>query len=254
MPLHVVAHGHGPRVILVHGAMDRGASFLRAMRQIDDLQTVAFDRRGYGRSQPDLANLPDGPSVQTNVDDLLGLIGDEPAAVVGHSYGGVVALAAAAHHPGRVPAVGAFEPPLSWMDWWPTSTAGGAALGAAQAEDAAEAFLRRMLGDDRWEALPARTRAARRAEGPALVAELGRLRKPPPPFVPEDITVPVVVGCGTRSRPHAMQGAHYLADTIPGAELRVFEDAAHGAHASHPAEFAAMIRRVAELGGAEPAG
>ena len=38
--------------------------------------------------------------------------------------------------------------------------------------DAAEWFLRRMLGDKLWERLPASMRAERRAEGPTLVAEM----------------------------------------------------------------------------------
>ena len=40
--------------------------------------------------------------------------------------------------------------------------------------DAAERFMRRLIGDARWERLPSATREARRSEGPALVGELDR--------------------------------------------------------------------------------
>ena len=34
-----------------------------------------------------------------------------------------------------------------------------------------------MIGDERWEGLPERTREQRRAEGPALLAELRSIRQ-----------------------------------------------------------------------------
>jgi pimeloyl-ACP methyl ester carboxylesterase len=40
----------GPAVVLVHGAMDRAASFGRVMRRLGDLDVVAYDRRGYAGS------------------------------------------------------------------------------------------------------------------------------------------------------------------------------------------------------------
>ena len=36
--------------------------------------------------------------------------------------------------------------------------------------------MRRLVGDEKWERLPPSTRAARRAEGPAMLGELGDLR------------------------------------------------------------------------------
>ena len=44
--------------------------------------------------------------------------------------------------------------------------------GPATPFDAAERFMRRLVGDARWERLPPATREARRLEGPALVGEL----------------------------------------------------------------------------------
>src|SRR5687767_6620707 len=78
--------------------------------------------------------------------------------VVGHSSGGVVALAAAERRPDLVAAVGAFESPMSWMPWWPKQSAGGTAMQAASDPgDAVERFMRRMVGDERWESLPPKT-------------------------------------------------------------------------------------------------
>ncbi|MDQ3384909.1 MAG: alpha/beta hydrolase, partial [Actinomycetota bacterium] len=172
-------------------------------------------------------------------------------AVVGHSYGGVVALAAAARRPDVVVGVGAFEAPLSWLPWWPSGTAGGAAVarseeGDRDPGDAADAFLCRVLGEERWTGLPAATRRERRLEGPALVAELASLRAGVAPFDFDAMPVPVLAGHGTRSDPHHRRAAEHLAERTGGVPF-VIEGAQHGAHLSHPEAFAAFAQAVADL-------
>ena len=231
-----------PRVVLVHGSLDRSTAFLRVARALRDLTVIRFDRRGYGRS------LDVGPSssFDDQVEDLASVVGREPAVVAGHSLGGVIALAFAGRHPDRVPAVVAYEAPMPWLEWWPSNTAGGVAMsGSGDEGDAAEHFMRRIVGDDRWEALPPRTQAQRRAEGPALVAELRSLRPPnPAPYDLATFPVPVVAAHGGRSRPHHQEAARMLADGVPRGELVVVDGASHGGHLSHPAEFAQLVRRA----------
>ena len=115
--------------------------------------------------------------------------------------------------------------------------------------DAAEAFMRRIVGDDRWEALPARTKAQRRAEGPALVAELRSLRPPNP--APYDIAaLPGARGGRPRRACRARTTRRRRGCSPPrrpAGELVVIEGASHGAHLSHPTEFADLVRRAAAL-------
>ena len=90
-------------------------------------------------------------------------------------------LALAERRPDLVERVAVYESPLSWLDWWPGETAGSAALAAAGGDpasdaDAGETFMRRLVGDEKWDRLPPSTRAARRAEGPTMLGELGDLR------------------------------------------------------------------------------
>ena len=234
------------RVVLVHGSMDRAASFLKVVRRLPELEIVRYDRRGYGRSVTAGTAL----TIDEQVDDLLAVLGGSPAAVIGHSLGGVIALTAAQRHPELVPSVGAFEAPMAWSDWWPTVSAGAAAVEAsrhASAEDAAEQFMRRMIGDERWERLPSRTRAERRSEGSALLAELRAIRGDAP-YDPRQITVPVVAGYGTESKPYHQQAARQLAELAPHGELIVIEGAGHAAQSSHPDAFADFVRRVVERG------
>jgi pimeloyl-ACP methyl ester carboxylesterase len=227
-----------PRVVLVHGSMDRAASFVRTVRQLRELDVVRYDRRGYGRSAA--AGVAD--SVAAHVDDLLAVVGTEGAVVVGHSLGGVIAVAAAVRRPDLIPSVGAFESPMSWLTTWPKRSAGGQALASGE-DEAAERFMRGILGDAGWERLPAGTRAARRAEGPALVAELASLRREAP-YDPTAITVPVLTGYGSESKPYHQDAARQLAEEAALGELVVIEGSGHAAPVTHATEFAAFVRRA----------
>lgn len=228
-----------PLVLLVHGSMDRSGGFAKVTRLLAErYRVVRYDRRGYARS----ADIEGPFTMADQVADLVGVLAGRPAHVVGHSYGGDVALAAAQHRPDLVRSVGVFEPPLAWLPWWPAGTAGGQAVaeaGRAGAEAAAERFLRRMLGDHTWELLPGGTRAERLAEGVALVGELADLRAHAP-FDPAAVTVPVVVGRGELAAPHHTQATVQLASWFATSPI-VVEGAGHGAHRSHPAAFAAFV-------------
>jgi len=241
--------GAGPLVVLVHGSLDRAGSFARVTRRLPDLHTVAYDRRGYHRSRH---VLPVHDSLDGHVDDLLSVMAGRPSVVVGHSYGGDVALGAALRSGGDGPvlAVGAFEPPMPWLGTWATRPR--PALPAPAEDDpamAAERFFRRMVGDSAWERLPEEARQARRADGAALAAELADMRTAGAPFDVTALAVPAVFGRGTRSLPHHRAPADWLVAHVPGAELVEIEGAAHGAHLTHPDGFARFVRTVVARAG-----
>lgn len=230
-------------VVLVHGSLDRSAGLLKLSRRLDDRYHVTrYDRRGYGRSVP-----CDGPfGIDAQVEDLAGVLGSVErrpgrSVVVGHSYGGNVALATAERRPDLIAAVVTYETPLSWLDWWPSDSAGGDAL-AWQADpgEAAERFMRRLIGDARWERLPPSSRRARRAEGTAMVGELLDLRRRPP-WDPSAITVPVLAMHGALGRPHHRRAAEVIAGEVADAELGALDGARHPGPNTHPDEAAAMI-------------
>jgi pimeloyl-ACP methyl ester carboxylesterase len=218
-------------VLLIHGSMDRSAGMLKLSRRLDrQCRVVRYDRRGYGRSRPHHG--PFGMAAQ--VDDALAMLAGRRAVIFGHSYGGNVALAVAAAAPEQVAGVAVYETPLSWEPWWPGSTAGAAAVAAAnEPELAAERFMRRMIGDDRWQALPERTQQVRRAEGVAMVGELADLRLHRP-WSADRITVPVRAGFGARGAPHHRMGMEHLAAEIAGATLCELAGCGHDAPMRHP--------------------
>jgi pimeloyl-ACP methyl ester carboxylesterase len=242
--------GDGPLVVLVHGAMDRASSMLRVRRALEgECRVSRYDRRGYARS----LELGPATSLDQQVDDLAAVVGSRVAALAGHSLGGVICLALAERSPAQVGAVVAYEAPMMWEPWWPAGTAGATALAATAGRrdggdgdpgDAAEAFMRRMLGDDRWSKLPAHVRAERRAEGPTLLAELRTVHHPASaPYRPERLTVPVVAGFGSETQPQHRRAAEELARRAPHGVLEQIDGAGHGAHLTHPQAFAGLVRR-----------
>jgi pimeloyl-ACP methyl ester carboxylesterase len=237
----------GLLVVLVHGSLDRSTSFARVLRRLGDLHTVVYDRRGYHRSR---GALPLHTTLDGHVDDLLAVIDGRPAVVVGHSYGGLVALGTALRPEGRrsVAGVAAYEPPMPWLPLWPRRPeARPARTGSGDPPDGAaeaERFFRRMVGDTAWDRLPEEGRAARRADGPALAAELRAIRMTEAPFDVTALGVPAVFARGERSADRHRRSVAWLVDQTPGAELAEFPGAGHGAHLTHPDAFADLARRV----------
>ena len=223
--------------------MDRATSFSKVVRRFGDgPEPLAVDRGGYASR---VHEAPPDPRVDGDATDLIERLGERPSVVIGHSYGGHVALAAAIRRPDLVRAVAIYETPVAWASWWPPDTAGGRAVRVVEEgrspADAAETFMRAMVGDRVWERLPAATREARRREGPALLADMHGIRAAAP-YDPATVPVPVVIGCGSESKGQHRLGTEAWRDLLPTAEVVVIEGAGHGAHLSHPDAFADLVR------------
>ena len=234
---------HARHVVLVHGSLDRSAGLLKLSRRLDArFRVTRYDRRGYGRSTPH----PGPFDIDRQVDDLVRVIQRAPDAagpvvVVGHSYGGNVGLAAADRHPDLVAGVVTYESPLSWMPWWPGNSAGGDAMAwRDDPEEAAERFMRRLIGDARWDRLPPSSRAARRAQGPAMIGELADLRQRAP-WSAERIGVPVLALHGEHGQDHHRRGTEALTTMLPEAVSAIVPDARHFGPNTHPEQVADLV-------------
>jgi pimeloyl-ACP methyl ester carboxylesterase len=245
-----------PVVALVHGSLDRAASFARVLRRIGDLHTLVYDRRGYQDSRH---AVPLNTTLDGHIDDLVTVLGDRPAVVIGHSYGGDIALGAALRSGNsHILSVAAYEPPMPWLDVWPANA--GAAAAAANASGtraappdddaaAAERFFRRMVGDTAWERLSEDAKRSRLADGPALAAELRAIRLADPPFDVTSLTVPSLFARGGGSVGRHRDTVAWLVDHVAGAELFEIAGAQHGAHLTHPDGFAALVRATVARAG-----
>jgi len=240
-----------PTAVLVHGSLDRAESFRRVMRRLPDLTIVAYDRRGYQRSgEAGVVGL------RGHIADLVDIVtevrarGATTVVAVGHSVGGDVVIGAALAEPALCDSVGAFEPPMPWLGFrrprpGEDRPRGWSPLAGDPAEEV-ERFFSRMVSPSAWRRLSEEGRSGRRADGPALVADLLGLRGDPP-FEVMDLAVPALFGRGgPGSEPHHRDCVAWLSAHVPGAALFEIEGAHHGAHLSHPVHFAAFTRAVVE--------
>ncbi len=93
--LHVESWGDGTPVVLVHGSLATGAEEWEAQRPLagEGFRLLVPDRRGHGRSP-----MATGEDFLRDAEDIADLMGDG-AHLVGHSYGGLGVLCAAARRP-----------------------------------------------------------------------------------------------------------------------------------------------------------
>ncbi|MCH8467285.1 MAG: alpha/beta hydrolase [Roseinatronobacter sp.] len=101
--IHAVLRGQGPDLVMIHGANGnaRDFSFDLMARLENEFRVIAFDRPGFGFS--DSFGGPQSPLEQADIlRRAAAEIGIENPILLGHSYGGAVALAWALRAPGDV--------------------------------------------------------------------------------------------------------------------------------------------------------
>jgi pimeloyl-ACP methyl ester carboxylesterase len=131
--------GRGTPVVLVHGSLAVGVEEWDAQRPLAErgFGLRVLDRRGYGRS-PAAA----GDDFLADADDVAALLGDG-AHLVGHSYGGIGAMLAAAQRPAAVLSLTLLEPAA-------VGIAHHDAVWRALVADLRVLWGRHDLADDEW--------------------------------------------------------------------------------------------------------
>lgn len=248
--------GTGPRsVVLLPGTLSTAAQLDRLAAAIaapGDVTVHALDRRGIGSSRLAAARALD---VAVHVDDLVAYLdarGIGRASLVGVSFGGVLALEAAARRPDRVDAVVAYEPPygpvgdaerLAWFAQVAADTAAAHATGGRAA--AAETFLRAVAGDAAWDRLGDRARAFLAAEGDGALADASLTGLDPAGLA--RIPAPVALLTGDASEPFYAPLADALAARIPASRRIVLPGLRHTSPITDPGPVAAAVRAALEL-------
>lgn len=132
------------RIVFVHGSVVNGRVTWAAQRPLTErFETVVLDRPGFPPNPP--VDRVDFESDATLVAGLL----EEGDHLVGHSYGAVITMLAAASRPDLLGSLTVIEPPATRIATGDPDVdsfaAGGAALYASGATSEPEAFLRRFL-------------------------------------------------------------------------------------------------------------
>lgn len=223
--------GRGSAVILLHGAfLDRGSWDLQMPALAARHRTVRYDIRPFGES-----TVPDQPYRTT--DDLLALMDAlkiDRAHLVGHSFGGGVAIDFALAHPSRVSSLALINSGVT-----------GAAMPADEQKEAMQVFVSARESEakavEAWLALGLWSASRPRPEVMKAIEAIttrnaARFRMAAPPFVPitppaigrlAEIRTPTLVVTGDRDTPGNRTASDALVKGIPGARLVVVPGADH---------------------------
>lgn len=238
--------GNGTPLLLIHG---NGANTLTWGRTFDDLaaehRAISYDRRGFGRSSG-----PPARRLSDHVADAAALLEEldaAPAAVLGWSAGGVVALGLAVERPDLVSALVLEEAAYALLlhptrgglrFTWRFDAARLRRDRRAGAQAVFDYALDYRDGGSQFDRFPAEWRATMFDSAEAITAEGAQLRKPwPPRKAVAAISCPVTIVTGCRAEPAFGAAARRLAKILPSARYVAVPNAGHGVHFDQPERF-----------------
>jgi pimeloyl-ACP methyl ester carboxylesterase len=239
--LRVYSFGTGPGAVLAAGSLTRTAVYGRFASSLSATIPVhLYDRRGRGGSGPQ----PPGYSMETELEDLGAVLEATGSSVVlGHSFGGGIALEAALRLP--VSRVAVYDPAVNIDGCLPTRTLPALAAAAERGDHvgAVMVFSREM--DPLLAKVPLPDPAARALvwaaahltkDGhaweelvPSLAHELALLDSRRAAAEYAGIAVPLLLLAGAHSPAYFRRIAAGLAASLPGSTSLVVPHAGHGA-------------------------
>lgn len=225
-------------VICIHGGLDRGASFGRISRRLENFDLIAYDRRGY-QSSRDLQPL----GLEMHIEDLTKIAQAQtgPVILFGHSYGGVIAQGVAIKHPDLIDLVVTYESPTPWVLHRELNR-------APLTDDAryeVEYFFTRMVSRKIWDRLSEEERESRLLDGEGLLSDLTALRTNEAPFDITSLKTPSAYIHGD-----GIIGEYYIAlckelnRIVPSMKTIAIEKANHGAHLQNPDQLSDLITEL----------
>ena len=248
--------GSGPGVVCVHSNASSAGQWRALMEMLaPKFHVLAADSYGAGKSPPRPPNTMLRDEVAL-LEPVFARAGD-PFALVGHSYGGAVALVAAALHPKRVRALALYEPTLFALVERETprevdgirNTVVTAVswLRKGDAAAAARTFIDFWMEPGAFDRMPERNREVIAAAG----ADVDEWRKalfdePTPTEAFARLEVPVLLVTGSRSPRSSRSVVELLARTLQRVEVVELEDCGHMAPVTHPDRLNGAIARFLE--------
>ena len=254
--LHVHRYGptRPPQILAVHGLTGHGLRWQTlATKHLPELAILAPDLIGHGRS-----SWAAPWSIDANVDALATLIdADGPVVVVGHSFGGAIALNLAAARPDLVSALVLLDPAVGLDGGWMRDIADDM-FASPDYTDRAEARAEKVNGswgevdsdeldrelDEHLIDLP-NGRAGWRLSIPAMLSYWSELARPI--RLPRN-GIPITLVLATKTDPPYVSD-ELLAALRERSDFTLLEfDCDHMVPQARPADTAAVIRKQLERG------
>jgi pimeloyl-ACP methyl ester carboxylesterase len=245
-----VDEGSGAPVVLVHGSVSDYREWSNQMAPLARrYRVIAYSRRYHWPNLPPAKDAD--ASVERQTDDLAAIIqamGIAPAHIVGHSYGGAVALNLTLRHPELVRTLVLAEPAVSGVladtpendVVSKESQAIRAQMKDAFASGNEERIVRTYashVAPGEFEKAPSEVRQMLVANVPAFQLDFTSRR---PPFTCDDarrVAVPVLILSGDRSPMGLQRIAEEAARCIKGARLVRIPQATHWLQSDHAQAF-----------------
>jgi pimeloyl-ACP methyl ester carboxylesterase len=254
--LYYERHGSsGDPTLLIHGSLVDHHSWDAVVGPLaQNLEVVAYDRRGYGKSTGPVRAHP----VRDDCTDLAGLLEETnlyPVHVIAHSYGGAVAFRLATERPEMVRSLAVHETPFVGLledDPVTAEEAKRMVLGIrtiqglirAQELPTAVAGIVDAFSTEggAWDRLRPETQQDFIRNAPRWSEEFGD----PEAIRPDrralaDLLVPVLLTSGERSPPFLRRVNAALAESLRNASLLAIPDAGHVPQITAPHQYAGLL-------------
>jgi pimeloyl-ACP methyl ester carboxylesterase len=247
--------GAGEPIVLLHCSAGASSAWMPVIDHLGPgFCALAPDLLGYGRSAP----WPRGGLLRTDselvaVEAQVDVVG-RPVHLVGHSYGGTVALNAARRFAQRVASLTLIEPvafhllrhgdePDGWREIAALAERHLTLVREGRDAEAAEAFTTYWMGRTAWQQMPEAARAGIVRTMPKVAAEWQLM------FVADaglgavaPVDTPTLLICGGRTRAPARRVVKVLRSVLPHARYLEIVDAGHMSPLTHAAAVADAIR------------
>ena len=256
-PVHYRETGSGAPVALLHGGASSGAQWHKVIPLLADAyRMITVDHYGFGETGP----WPGPPEQRSHEEEavlvravLAHLCPGEPAHLVGHSYGGGVALRLVVETPALAASMVLVDP----MAMSVLKEAGEEALHAemaatarrfiayaraGKAERAWQVFYDASNGEGAWQVVPEETRRRMLAETESGVSGyLANLAHVTTEAECRALALPTTLLYGAESEPCFRRMSELIAGAIPGARLETVAGAGHMSMVTHPEAVAERL-------------
>jgi pimeloyl-ACP methyl ester carboxylesterase len=258
--------GAGVPVVCLHASASSSGQWRPLMERLaGHFRSLAVDLYGYGQSPAWLDERPLALADEAAlIEPVLEAAGDR-VHVIGHSYGGAVALKAALVRPARLRSLILFEPVLFGvlMAEDPRQPAAReiaavrddtvAAVDRGDLDTAGARFVDYWMGAGTWAAMPAPRRQAVASAMSKVKAEwLAVFTEPTPLPALAALDVPTLLVVGSNSPASSRGVARLLAKTLPCVTTVEIEGVGHMAPVTHPDRvnpvIASYLERVTATG------
>lgn len=240
-------------VLALHCSLAHGGAFNALSQNLPEFALDAPDLIGHGKA-PDWDKISDYHAAVTA--QALAVIGDEPTHLIGHSFGGTVALRLAIEYPHLVRSLTLIEPVFfaaakaahdpAWDGFITDHRDFGALVAGDKTVEAARQFHAIWGGDAGFDSLPARMQTYMADRIHLITAPWNVLLDDAPGLLTqgrlEALSVPVLLMQGDQSPPIINAITLALAARIPQAKSVTVYGAGHMLPITHAGEVADHIR------------